>query len=164
MGLSPGWCGPREHRGLQGALRVTARPQSCRRTAPELRPGECTAGLGRCGTSRSRERDRAGREGGSSVLKPLSSTARSSLPGSSPTSAPNPVPRPPALFARLPLYPTQVLRLRMGVGGWVRGGFLEESSSVGTGSWLQAGLGIPRLESSSCVWTGAGRGPTLSGT
>lgn len=117
VGLSQGWCGPRKQRGRQGALQVTARPQPGGRTAPELRPGECTAGPGRCGTSRAGERDRAGREGGASVPKPLSFTARSSLPGSSPTPAPAPVLRPPALFPMLPLHPTQVLRLRMGVGG-----------------------------------------------
>lgn len=63
VGLSQGWCGPRKHRGRQGALQVTARPQPGGRTAPELRPGECTAGPGRCGTSRSRGEGPGGARG-----------------------------------------------------------------------------------------------------
>lgn len=152
VGLSQDRCIQREHRGRQGALRVTARPQPGGRTAPELRPGECTAGPGRCGTSRSRGEGPGGARGWrlcsqTLVLYRRVFSARLLFkPSSRSRSA-----RPPALFPRLPLHPRQVLRLRMGAAGWVRGGFPEESSSVGTGSWLQAGLGIPRLESSSSL-------------
>lgn len=151
VGPSGSRCGRRGCRRHQRALQVTARLPPGGPTAPELRPWECAAGLGRCRTSRGRG---AGAGWGATVAR-AAPLLQAPVLHPQVLSARLPHPPPLGLLPSIFCTPARFFRVKNPGGrrGGERAGFLGEPSSVGIGSESQAGLGIPGLESSSSVNT-----------